>query len=200
MVITVAFTERVSEVMESFDKTLFYSTFSNNIEEMLLAGKRVASFIEIEEREYPQGFVKRSTETPNCTCLIQNDSIDIVKLGNNIGILMKKQQQSILHIDIEDLEAIDLDIRKMRGEIYGYYLLFIDFKCKTIDKPIRLAISSLKPLLLIWNSPVFLSVTKRIAPNLTPLLECTNPNEIQQAIKQKGIEILPITSDRQTIN
>ena len=54
---------------------------------MLLDGKRVAALIEIDAKEYPQGFVKCSAGTPNCKCIIGEDTIDIIKLGKTIVCL-----------------------------------------------------------------------------------------------------------------
>ena len=50
-------------------------------------GKRVAALIEIDAKEYPQGFVKCSAGTPNCKCIIGEDTIDLIKLGKTIVCL-----------------------------------------------------------------------------------------------------------------
>ena len=56
---------------QTSNQSWFYSTFSNDIQKMLLDGKRVAALIEIDAKEYPQGFVKCSAGTPNCKCIIE---------------------------------------------------------------------------------------------------------------------------------
>ena len=39
---------------QTSNQSWFYSTFSNDIQKMLLDGKRVAALIEIDAKEYPQ--------------------------------------------------------------------------------------------------------------------------------------------------
>jgi hypothetical protein len=179
---------------QNSNRTWFYSTFSDDIPKMLLDGKRVAALIEIDAKEYPQGFVKRSAGTPNCKCIIGEDTVDIIKLGETHGLFMKKQEQKIVQINVIDLEYLYLGIRKQLVANSGYHYLFLDLKSKANTNPLKFAISSLKPFLLLWNHPAFAAVEKRTDDSLVPLLNSSDPDRILIEIEHNQIEI-PLVTD-----
>ena len=180
---------------QTSNQSWFYSTFSNDIPKMLLDGKRVAALIEIDTKEYPQGFVKRSAGTPNCKCIIGEDTVDIIKLGENYCLFRKKQEQKIVQIRIADLEYLYLGIRKQLSASSGYHFLFLDLKSKANPNPLKFAINSLKPFLLLWNHPAFAFTEKRIDDSLVPLLNGSDPDRILTEIEHNQIEI-PLVTDR----
>ena len=180
---------------QTSNQSWFYSTFSNDIQKMLLDGKRVAALIEIDAKEYPQGFVKCSAGTPNCKCIIGEDTIDIIKLGENHCLFMKKQEQELFHIRRADLEYLYLEIRRLGAATNRYHFLFLDLKSKINPNPLKFAINSLKPFLLLWNHPAFAAIEKRIDDRLTPLLNCNDSDRIPDEIKSNRIDI-PLVTDR----
>lgn len=180
---------------QTSNQSWFYSTFSNDIQKMLLNGDRVAAWIEIDGQEYPQGFVKRSAGTPNCKCIIGEDTIDIIKLGENHCLFMKKQEQELFQIRIADLEYLYLEIRRLVSATNGYHFLFLDLKSKTNPNPLKFAVNSLKPFLLLWNRPAFAAIEKRIDDSLVPLLNGSDPDRILTEIARNQIDI-PLVTDR----
>ncbi len=73
---------------------------------------------------------------------------------------MKKQEQELFHIRRADLEYLYLEVRRLGSATNGYHFLFLDLKSKINPNPLKFAINSLKPFLLLWNHPAFAAIEK----------------------------------------
>lgn len=177
--------------MESLKKegSNFYSSFSNDIKSIFENEKRVASLVKIEDKEYPQGYIKHSAGTPNCILSINENGIEVVQLGKNIGLFMNNQKELLYHFDYEEINSIELSIKKVTDILGGRYVLFINLETNKDNYILRFWIDSLKPAILIWNSPKFATINKIVSDNVISLLGIDHLETIYEDIEKISDEI-----------
>ncbi|WP_430611675.1 hypothetical protein [Enterococcus sp. DIV0876] len=175
------------------NKTMFYSTFSNEIKTMLQEGNRVSAFIEINKKKFPQGLIQKSAGTPNCKVIFNDESIDVLKLGDNNGFMMKTKEEKMFHLPAIEVESIELDIKKLMNTYGGSYLLYLDIKCKGSSTLLKFATDSLKPIPLIWKSTVLSKVEKKLNKRFYPLTTVSDIACIQEKMEQLSIDVPLVT-------
>lgn len=167
----------------------FYSSFSNDCKGMLENEKRVAALVKIDGKEYPQGYIKHSAGTPNCVLSINENGIEVIQLGKNIGLFMNNQKELLYHFDYEEINSIELSVKKVTDILGGRYVLFINLETNKDNCILRFWIDSLKPAILIWNSPKFAAINKIVSNNLISLLSIDHLETIYEDIEKISDEI-----------
>ncbi|MEK4150129.1 helix-turn-helix domain-containing protein [Carnobacterium sp. FSL E2-0243] len=172
----------------------FYSSFSNDIKGLLKNGKRIAALVGIDDKEYPQGYIKYSAGTPNCVLSINENGIEIMQLGKNIGLFMNNQKELLYRFDYEEINSIELSIKKVADILGGRYVLFINLETNKDNCILKFWIDSLKPAILIWNSPKLATVNKIVSDKLASILSMNHLETIYEDI-EKGLDELPYFMD-----
>lgn len=171
------------------EKSRYYSSFENDLKSLLLQGKRVNSFIEIQGQEYPQGYIKTATGTPNCTLIIKDDGFDVIQLGTNQGLRMKKAKTILFRLAFSQVTNLQLSVKKIFDAMNGSCFLNIDLFTNGKELPLKFSINSLKPLILIWFAEDLAKIPKQVPEYLKPLLKQENLETIRTDVEKISAEI-----------
>lgn len=154
---------------------------------MILAGKRVNTFVKIEEAIFPQATFSKLMGYANCLCSFAGEEVSIDQIGKYKLAINISVEQPIATFSLQDILEINLKFGKYFRNVGGNFVTLIDIV--TQDQTYYLWVESLKIAYVIWHHEKFSSIKLNIDKSFQPALDLSSEEEAVEAIRSDAKNI-----------
>ncbi|WP_086314385.1 hypothetical protein A5821_001951 [Enterococcus sp. 7F3_DIV0205] len=177
----------MNQKREAKNGTAFYSAYVQDVQPLFLEGKRVNTFIKIEEEIYPKATFSKMMGYANCLCSFVDKTVSIDQIGKFKLAVNIPIEQSIALFSLQDIVEINLGFGKYFRNIGGDFVTLIDLVTK--DQNYHLWVESLTVAHAIWHHEMFTSVQINVEQPFQKALDLENEEEAVEAIRDDAENI-----------
>ncbi|EOH94536.1 hypothetical protein UAW_02262 [Enterococcus haemoperoxidus ATCC BAA-382] len=172
---------------EEINSTVFYSAYAPDIKLLFSEGKRVNTFIKIEDDVFPQATFSKLMGYANCLCCFKGETVSIDQIGKFKFAVNIPVEHPIATFSLHDIVEINLQFGKYFRNVGGNYVTLIDIITK--EQSYYLWGESLKVAHAFWHHDIFSSVQINIDKAFQKALNLENEDEAVEAIRDQAENI-----------
>ncbi|MGX7265124.1 helix-turn-helix domain-containing protein [Enterococcus crotali] len=172
---------------EGKNSTAFSSAYVQDIQPLFSEGKRVNTFIKIEEELFPKATFSKLMGYANCLCGFNSETVSIDQIGKFKLAVNIPVEQSIATFPLIEIVEINLQFRKYFRNVGGNFVTLIDIVTK--DQSYYFWVESLSVAHAIWHHELFSSVRINVDKVFQKALDLENQEEAVEGIRDKAENI-----------
>ncbi|WP_207696016.1 hypothetical protein DOK67_0000627 [Enterococcus sp. DIV0212c] len=165
----------------------FYSAYAQDIQPLFAEGKRVNTFVKIEEEIFPQATFSKLIGYANCLCDFSGEQVSIKQIGKAKLAVKVSVEQTIAVFSLHDILEINLQFGKYIRNVGGNFVTLIDIVTK--DQNYYLWVESLKVAHEIWHHEKFTSIKINIDKSFKTALDLLSEEDAVAAIRSNAEDI-----------
>lgn len=174
---------------EKKNNAAFYSAYVQDIQPLFIEGRRVNTFVKIEEMIFPQATFSKLMGYANCLCHFSGEQVSIDQIGKFKLAVNIPVEQPIATFSLSDISEINLKFGKYFRNVGGNFVTLIDIVTK--DQSYYLWVESLNVAHAIWHHEKFSSVQINIDKTFQKALDMQSEEEAVEAIRSNA-ETIPL--------
>ncbi|MEI5993604.1 helix-turn-helix transcriptional regulator [Candidatus Enterococcus mansonii] len=162
----------------------FYSAYTQELKPLFLEGKRVNTFVKIEDKLFPQATFSKLLGYANCLCSFSSEQVSIKQIGKAKVVVNAAVDEQIAVFPLQDIKEVNLQFGKYIRNVGGNFVTLIDII--TTDQEYHLWVESLKVAHEIWHHETFASIKLNVDPTFKAALNLLNEEESVEAIRSQA--------------
>ncbi|MCA5012142.1 MULTISPECIES: helix-turn-helix transcriptional regulator [unclassified Enterococcus] len=165
------------------NKTAFYSAYAKEIDSLFTEGKRVNTFLKLDEAMYPEVTFSRWMGNANCLCSVSKGEVTIDQIGRFKGLVNLPVEKRIAEFPITDIKEITIHFAKYYRHLGGDFMTLIDLV--TEENVYFFWVNSLKAAHAIYHYPPFSSTKIQVMEDFEAALALADEQAAFEALREQ---------------